>query len=60
MKISVRTEAILLSSDVGVETTDWVLESLKSFEAEGVSDPEGLVALKKFWYPLDGIRSNCG
>ena len=41
-------EAILLSSDVGVETTDWVLESLEErSKQEGISDPEGLVKLLK-------------
>ena len=41
-------EAILLSSDVGVETTDWVLEALeKRSKQEGISDPEGLVKLLK-------------
>ena len=41
-------EAILLSSDVGVETTDWVLESLEErSKQQGISDPEGLVKLLK-------------
>ena len=41
-------EAILLSSDVGVETTDWVLESLeKRSKQEDISNPEGLVKLLK-------------
>ncbi len=41
-------EAILLSSDVGVETTNWVLESLEErSKLEDVSDPEGLVKLLK-------------
>ena len=41
-------EAILLSSDMGVDTTDWVLESLeKHSKQEGISDPEGLVKLLK-------------
>ncbi len=41
-------EAILLSSDVGVDTTDWVLEKLEErSKHEGVSDPDGLQALLK-------------
>jgi len=41
-------EAILLSSDVGVDTTDWVLETLEErSKQEGVSDPEGLLKLLK-------------
>ena len=41
-------EAILLSSDVGVDTTDWVLETLEErSKREGVSDPEGLLKLLK-------------
>ena len=41
-------EVILLSSDVGVETTDWVLESLEERSKQaGISDPEGLVKLLK-------------
>ena len=41
-------EAILLSSDVGVDTTDWVLDKLEErSKQEGVSDPDGLLALLK-------------
>jgi fused signal recognition particle receptor len=41
-------EAILLSSDVGVDTTDWVLEKLEErSKHEDVSDPDGLLALLK-------------
>jgi fused signal recognition particle receptor len=41
-------EAILLSSDVGVDTTDWVLETLEErSKREGVSDPEELLKLLK-------------
>lgn len=41
-------EAILLSSDVGVETTDWVLETLEErSKHEGISDSEGLLNLLK-------------
>ena len=41
-------EAILLSSDVGVDTTDWVLEKLEErSKQEDVSDPDGLLALLK-------------
>ena len=41
-------EAILLSSDVGVDTTDWALETLEErTKREGVSDPEGLLKLLK-------------
>ncbi len=41
-------EAILLSSDVGVDTTDWVLETLEErSRQDGVSDPDGLLKLLK-------------
>ena len=41
-------EAILLSSDVGVETTDWVLEKLEErSKQEDISDPDGLLAILK-------------
>ncbi|HBX27554.1 MAG TPA: signal recognition particle-docking protein FtsY [Gammaproteobacteria bacterium] len=41
-------EGILLSSDVGVDTTDWVLEKLEQrSRQESVSDPDGLLALVK-------------
>ena len=41
-------EAILLTSDVGVDTTDWVLDKLEErSKQEGVSDPDGLLALLK-------------
>ena len=41
-------EAILLSSDVGVDTTDWVLDKLEEHsKQEDVSDPDGLLALLK-------------
>ena len=41
-------EAILLSSDVGVDTTDWVLETLEERSRQnGVSDPDGLLKLLK-------------
>lgn len=41
-------ESVLLSSDVGVETTDWILETLvERATAERVSDSEGLIALLK-------------
>ena len=41
-------EAILLSSDVGVDTTDWVLETLEErSKQEGISDPERLLKLLK-------------
>ena len=41
-------EAILLSSDVGVDTTDWILEKLEErSKKEDISDPDGLLALLK-------------
>ncbi|MAW57931.1 MAG: signal recognition particle-docking protein FtsY [Oceanospirillales bacterium TMED33] len=41
-------EAILLSSDVGVDTTDWVLETLEErSRQDDVSDPDGLLKLLK-------------
>jgi len=41
-------EAVLLSADVGVETTDWVLETLEErSKQEGISDPDGLLKLLK-------------
>ena len=41
-------EAVLLSADVGVETTDWILEALVTrAKAEGVDSQDGLMALLK-------------
>ena len=41
-------EALLLSADVGVDTTDWVLDTLtERAKAEGVSDADGLLSLLK-------------
>ena len=41
-------EAILLTSDVGVDTTDWVLDKLQErSKQEGISDPDGFLTLLK-------------
>ena len=41
-------EAILLSSDVGVDTTDWVLETLEArSKQDGITDANGLLRLLK-------------
>jgi fused signal recognition particle receptor len=41
-------EAILLSSDVGVDTTDWVLETLEArSKQDGITDADGLLRLLK-------------
>lgn len=41
-------EALLLSADVGVDTTDWVLNTLtERAKAQGVSDADGLLSLLK-------------
>ena len=41
-------EAILLSSDVGVDTTDWVLETLEArSKQDGITDADGLLQLLK-------------
>jgi len=41
-------EAILLSSDVGVDTTDWVLETLEArSKQDGIIDANGLLRLLK-------------
>lgn len=41
-------ESVLLSSDVGVETTDWILETLtERAGAQKISDPDGLLVLLK-------------
>jgi len=41
-------EAILLASDVGVDTTDWVLEMLEvRSKQEGITDADGLLRLLK-------------
>lgn len=41
-------ESVLLSADVGVETSDWILETLETrAKAQGIHDPEGLHATLK-------------
>ena len=47
-------ESVLLSADVGVDTSDWILETLEArAKAQGVSDPEGLhAALKEILFEV--------
>jgi fused signal recognition particle receptor len=41
-------ESVLLSSDVGVETTDWILDTLaERAGTQKISDPDGLLVLLK-------------
>jgi fused signal recognition particle receptor len=41
-------EAVLLAADVGVETTDWILDTLVTrAKTQGVSEPDALLALLK-------------